>query len=77
MMAKLEAAPESVDDFAEELRAAEWDYVALGHYHVYREVEPNAYYSGSIDYTSFGAWVELRDEAEARETSSNATTCSR
>ena len=47
------------------LRAPEWDYVALGHYHVYREVEPNAYYSGSIDYTSFGAWVELRDEAEA------------
>lgn len=49
----------------EALRAAEWDYVALGHYHVYREVEPNAYYSGAIDYTSFGAWVELRDEAEA------------
>lgn len=49
----------------EELRAAEWDYVALGHYHVYREVEPNAYYSGAIDYTSFGAWVELRDEAAA------------
>jgi hypothetical protein len=47
------------------LRAPEWDYIALGHYHVYREVEPNAYYSGSIDYTSFGAWVELRDEAEA------------
>ena len=46
-----------------ELRAAEWDYVALGHYHVYREVEPNAYYSGSIDYTSFGMWAELRDEA--------------
>jgi hypothetical protein len=46
------------------LRAPEWDYIALGHYHVYREVEPNAYYSGSIDYTSFGAWVELRDEAE-------------
>jgi hypothetical protein len=49
----------------DELRAPEWDYIALGHYHVYREVEPNAYYSGSIDYTSFGAWVELRDEAEA------------
>lgn len=49
----------------EALRAAEWDYIALGHYHVYREVEANAYYAGSIDYTSFGAWVELRDEAEA------------
>lgn len=46
-----------------ELRAPEWDYIALGHYHVYREVEPNAYYSGSIEYTSFGMWTELRDEA--------------
>ncbi len=47
-----------------DLRAPEWDYVALGHYHVYREVEPNAYYSGSIDYTSFDAWGERRDERE-------------
>jgi hypothetical protein len=49
----------------DELRAPEWDYVALGHYHVYREVAPNAYYSGSIDYTSFNAWGELREEREA------------
>lgn len=48
----------------EELGAAQWSYVALGHYHVYREVAPNAYYSGSIDYTSANAWGEL---AEARE----------
>ena len=34
------------------LHASRWDYVALGHYHVYREVAPNAFYSGSIDYTS-------------------------
>ena len=46
----------------EDLRAAEWDYVALGHYHVYRQVESNAYYAGSIDYTSFDAWGERRDE---------------
>ena len=50
----------------EELGAAKWDYVALGHYHVYREVEPNAYYSGSVDYTSANAWGELVEERQAR-----------
>jgi exonuclease SbcD len=45
-----------------ELGAAAWDYVALGHYHVYRQIEPNAYYSGSIDYTSANAWGELYEE---------------
>ena len=49
---------------AEELGAARWGYVALGHYHVYRAVAPNAYYAGSIDYTSFNAWGELREERE-------------
>ena len=49
----------------EELGAERWDYVALGHYHVYREVAPNAYYSGSIDYTSTNPWGELREEREA------------
>jgi hypothetical protein len=44
------------------LGAAAWDYVALGHYHVYRQIEPNAYYSGSIDYTSANAWGELYEE---------------
>lgn len=39
-----------------------WDYVALGHYHVYREIAPNAYYSGSIDYTSANSWGELYEE---------------
>ncbi|HEY0778104.1 MAG TPA: DNA repair exonuclease, partial [Gemmatirosa sp.] len=47
-----------------DLRAPEWDYIALGHYHVYREVEPNAFYAGSIDYTSFDAWGERRDERD-------------
>jgi hypothetical protein len=49
----------------EELGAPRWSYVALGHYHVYREVAPNAYYSGSIDYTSANAWGELAEEREA------------
>ena len=49
----------------EELGAAQWNYVALGHYHVYREIAPNAYYSGSIDYTSANAWGELVEERTA------------
>ncbi len=43
-----------------------WDYVALGHYHVYCKVGPNAYYSGSLDYTSTNAWGELAEEKAAR-----------
>lgn len=42
-----------------------WDYVALGHYHVHREVAPRAYYSGSIDYTSSNVWGELAEEQTA------------
>ena len=51
---------------AERLGAERWDYVALGHYHVYREIAPNAFYSGSIDYTSANAWGELVEEKQAR-----------
>ncbi len=50
----------------EELHADEWSYIALGHYHVYREVAPRAYYSGSLDYTSSNPWGELREERENR-----------
>ena len=50
----------------EELHVDEWSYIALGHYHVYREVAPRAYYSGSIDYTSTNPWGELREEREHR-----------
>jgi hypothetical protein len=45
-----------------ELGAAAFDYVALGHYHVYRQIEANAYYSGSLDYTSANTWGELYEE---------------
>ncbi|HEX2779737.1 MAG TPA: DNA repair exonuclease [Gemmatimonadaceae bacterium] len=48
----------------EELGAAQWSYVALGHYHVYRQVAPNAFYSGSIEYTSANSWGELAEERE-------------
>jgi exonuclease SbcD len=45
-----------------DLHAERWSYVALGHYHVYREVTPRTYYSGSIDYTSSNPWGEKREE---------------
>jgi len=49
-----------------ELAAAHWDYVALGHYHVFRDVLPNTFYSGSIDYTSLNPWGERYEEDIAR-----------
>lgn len=48
----------------DQLSAARWDYVALGHYHVYHAVAPNAYYSGSLDYTSANPWGEIHEERE-------------
>ena len=47
--------------------SAEWDFVALGHYHVARPVAMNAWYSGSLDYVSTNPWGELvEEEAEGR-----------
>ena len=45
-----------------DLHAERWNYIALGHYHVYRQVAERAYYSGSIEYTSSNPWGELREE---------------
>jgi exonuclease SbcD len=45
-----------------ELGAERWDYAALGHYHVYRRIASNAYYSGSLDYTSTNSWGERAEE---------------
>ncbi len=59
----LERAPMEIT--REELGADRWDYVALGHYHVYRSVAPNAFYSGSLDYTSTNPWGELVEERQA------------
>jgi hypothetical protein len=56
----------SLEISKEELGAHRWTYVALGHYHVYRQVAPNAYYSGSLDYTSANAWGELHEERAAK-----------
>jgi len=37
-----------------------WDYIAFGHYHVFEELAPNAYYSGSLEYTSTNIWSETQ-----------------
>ncbi|MBA2708626.1 MAG: DNA repair exonuclease [Gemmatimonadaceae bacterium] len=56
--------PPGVGDLSlKELKPDNWDYVALGHYHVYRKVAPNAYYSGSLDYATTNIWGEVEDEA--------------
>jgi hypothetical protein len=46
----------------DEVRADEWNYVALGHYHVQHQVEPRMWYAGALDYVSPNPWGELRDE---------------
>jgi hypothetical protein len=48
----------------QELAADKWDYIALGHYHTYHQLAPNAYYSGSIEYSGTNIWGEVDDEIE-------------
>jgi DNA repair protein SbcD/Mre11 len=48
----------------EELTRQAWDYVALGHYHVHREVAPRAWYAGSLEYVSSNIWGELADQRD-------------
>ena len=50
----------------EDLGMPRWSYVALGHYHVFRQLAPNAYYCGSLEYTSANVWGELTEERAAR-----------
>src|SRR5712692_6048738 len=45
-----------------ELNAERWDYVALGHYHVARQMAPNAWYAGSLEYVSRNPWGDLKQE---------------
>lgn len=47
-----------------ELATQQWSYVALGHYHVHERVAPNAFYSGSLDYTSLNVWFDLEKQEE-------------
>ncbi len=46
-----------------DLAPAQWDYIALGHYHVAHELAANAWYAGSLEYVSPNPWGELQDEA--------------
>lgn len=50
----------------EELERGRWDYVALGHWHVHRQVAPRAWYAGAIEYTSNNTWLEIAEERKAR-----------
>jgi DNA repair protein SbcD/Mre11 len=47
-----------------DLAPAQWDYVALGHYHVAQQMADNAWYAGSLEYVSPNPWGQLQDEAE-------------
>ncbi len=50
----------------EEIAKPGWNYVALGHYHVYKRIAEHVYYSGSVDYTSTNPWGELAEEKAAK-----------
>jgi DNA repair protein SbcD/Mre11 len=43
-----------------------WDYVALGHYHVYKRIADHVYYSGALEYTSTNPWGELAEQRAAK-----------
>jgi exonuclease SbcD len=47
---------------AKELQSPAWDYVALGDYHVWKQVGPKAFYSGALDYTSSNVWGEIEEQ---------------
>ena len=53
------SAEELVD--SDKINGKEWDYVALGHYHKFTELEDNIYYSGAIERTSSNVWQEAKD----------------
>jgi len=36
-----------------------WDYIAFGHYHIFEQLAPNAYYAGSLEFTSTTIWSEV------------------
>lgn len=43
---------------------AQWDYVALGHFHEANQVAANAWYSGTLEYLPPNPWGQLQDEEE-------------
>ena len=47
---------------ATELANGGWTYVALGHYHVMRELKPRVWYSGALEYVTLNPWGELSEQ---------------
>jgi DNA repair protein SbcD/Mre11 len=50
----------------EDVARPEWDYIALGHWHVYRQMAPKAWYAGALDYVSTNPWGELKEQRTAK-----------
>lgn len=48
------------------LASTEWHYIALGHYHVYKRMGPNAYYCGALDYVSPNLWAEVVEQRKEK-----------
>jgi DNA repair exonuclease SbcCD nuclease subunit len=49
-----------------DLGTSRWSYVALGHYHVHQKVAANAFYSGSLDYTSLNVWFDKSEQKDLK-----------
>lgn len=50
----------------DEIRPENWNYAALGNYHVYTPLAPNVGYSGSLEYTSLNVWGDLESEKKVK-----------
>lgn len=48
-----------------ELARGDWSYVALGHYHVMREVRERIWYAGALEYLTLNPWGELIEERKS------------
>ena len=51
---------------AKDFPLEDYDYVGFGHYHVFEKLAENAFYSGSIEYTSSNIWREIDEERKNR-----------
>ena len=48
-----------------QLADAGWSYVALGHYHVMREIKPRVWYAGALDYVTPNPWGEFTEQRKS------------
>jgi DNA repair protein SbcD/Mre11 len=62
------ADPARTEVSIEDLTRSDWDYVALGHHHIYQQVKRRIFYSGAIEYTRPNLWGELfiQDQAKVK-----------